>query len=147
MSADTPGLGPFVQQAYHSVDSAITKRLQSLGYSVTPSHSAVLANIDIATGTRPSELARRAGVTKQAMGQVVDELEQRGFVVRRPDPADARAKLVQLSDSGRALMDAALEVIAELERSVTGEVGERAVATSRRVLETLATLAADHDAR
>lgn len=141
-----PGLGPFVQQAYQEVDSAITKRLQSLGYSVTSSHSAVLANIDIATGTRSSELARRAGVTKQAMGQAVDELEQRGFVVRRPDPADARAKLVQLSDSGRALMDAALEVIAELERSVTAEVGERAVATTRRVLRTLATLAAGPDA-
>src|SRR4051812_44332856 len=52
----------------------------------------------------PSELAVRLGVSKQAVGKVLDEMEQRGFVERRPDPDDRRARRVRLTEHGRAAM-------------------------------------------
>src|SRR5438876_325569 len=59
-----------------------------------PKHGAVIANID-AAGTRPSVLAARAGMTRPAMGELIDELETAGYVRRVPDPVDRRAKLIK----------------------------------------------------
>ena len=54
-------------------------------------------------GSRLTELADAAQVTKQTAGYLVDQLERAGYVERRPDPTDARARLVCLSDRGRAV--------------------------------------------
>src|SRR5579884_4239839 len=61
--------------------------------AISPKHGAVFANLD-REGTRPTVLAQRAGMGKAAMGELVDELERLGYVERRPDPHDRRAKLV-----------------------------------------------------
>jgi DNA-binding MarR family transcriptional regulator len=53
-------------------------------------------------GTRQAELARRIGLSKQAVQQLVDDLEREGVVVRRPDPGDQRAKIVVFTDKGLA---------------------------------------------
>lgn len=53
-----------------------------------------------ADGTRSGELARRAGMTAQSMGELINYLEQRGYVKRVPDPTDRRAKLVAYNDRG-----------------------------------------------
>lgn len=100
-------------------------------------HSAVLANIDIAGGTRATVLAERAAVSKQAMGELIDELQVRGYVKRAPDPRDGRAKLIRLTPKGRKLIDNALEVIASIEDALVGEVGKRDVETARKVLSTV----------
>src|SRR4051794_10441355 len=54
-------------------------------------------------GIRVTDLAEQAGVTKQTAGALVDELEANGYVERKPDPADARARLVVLTDRGAKL--------------------------------------------
>lgn len=59
----------------------------------------VFLHMDI-DGTRPGELARRAGMTAQSMGELIDYLEQRSYVKRVPDPTDRRAKLVVYDDRG-----------------------------------------------
>src|ERR1700752_2745601 len=69
------------------------------GHPVKASHSAVFGQIR-AEGSRLTELARGANMTPQAMGELVDELQEVGYVVRRPDPTDRRAKLVTLTDRG-----------------------------------------------
>jgi DNA-binding MarR family transcriptional regulator len=79
-----------------------------------PAHGAVFANVD-PDGTRPSELARRAGMTKQAMGELIADLEAKGYVERRPDPADGRAALLVPTDRGRAADRAADDAIARIE--------------------------------
>ena len=56
-----------------------------------PKHGAVLASVG-PTGTRPSELAERAGMTKASMGELVDDLEALGYVLRASDPDDGRAR-------------------------------------------------------
>lgn len=92
-------------------------RLHARGYDeVRPAHSALFAHLD-REGTRPSELARRAGMTKQSMGELIADLETAGYVVRTHDPSDRRAKLVVLTAAGARLDRAAARAIDEIERT------------------------------
>ena len=129
--------GQMVQFAYRAADGAIQRGLQSRGFDVRMTHSAVLANIDIATGTRATVLAERAAVSKQAIGELIDDLEDRGYVRRVADPADGRAKLIQLTRKGHKLMDAAYEVINQIERALLKETGKKELETARNVLRAL----------
>jgi DNA-binding MarR family transcriptional regulator len=65
-------------------------------------------------------------VSKQAVGPVVDEMVALGLVERSPDPADRRAKLLALTERGRAARAQALEVSAALEREIPNGVAVRA---------------------
>jgi DNA-binding MarR family transcriptional regulator len=67
-------------------------------------------------GTRLTELAARADMTHQSMSEVVASLEQRGYLERRPDPADGRARLVCLTPAGRKLRRVGTAKIRELEQ-------------------------------
>jgi len=94
----------------------ITQRMEAAGWPDAPSrHYPVFENID-PEGTRMTVLASRAGISHQAMGELVWELEQRGIVERAPDPSDRRARLVRLTDEGRVVVRAALREIAAIER-------------------------------
>ncbi len=104
---------------------------------IRPSHSvAVLRTID-AEGNRPSELARRAGVTPQAMAEFVRYLEQRGYVERVPDPTDGRARLVRLTPRGREAAAAAHVAFAEIEDGWRRTLGARRYAELKRMLADL----------
>ena len=81
-----------------------------------------------------TELAERLGVTKQAAIKVVDEMETRGFLVRRPHPADRRAKVLALTDKGEAMRAAALAESRAMERELREELGDADVDALRRVL-------------
>ena len=67
-------------------------------------------------GTRLTELAARADMTHQSMSQVVASLEQRGYVERRPDPTDRRARLVCLTPDGQKLRRIGTAKIREIEK-------------------------------
>jgi DNA-binding MarR family transcriptional regulator len=105
---------------------------------VRVTHTTVLPHVDLA-GTRLTELARRLGVTKQAAGQLVDELEEMGFLERVADPDDARAKLVRYSKKGQAAMLEGLQVLGEIEAEMRDVVGE---AKMRAMHEALAAVIA-----
>jgi DNA-binding MarR family transcriptional regulator len=93
----------------------ITERMEADGYPDSPArHHPVFENID-PEGTRVTVLAVRAGITHQAMVQLVAELEERGIVERVADPSDRRARLVRLTDDGREIVKAALKQIAAIE--------------------------------
>lgn len=82
----------------------------------------------------PSELAVRLGVSKQAVGKVLDEMEQRGLVERRPDLADRRARRVRLTPHGRAVAQAARRLSGEIEADLRARVGDEQVAAVRSAL-------------
>ena len=67
-------------------------------------------------------MAAKAGITKQAVGQLVDELEAMGYVQRVPDPTDARARLVVYTDRGRAAMFEGLAALARVEARVADAI-------------------------
>jgi DNA-binding MarR family transcriptional regulator len=75
-------------------------------------------------GSRVTELAEEAGMTKQSMGELVDYLEERGYVERHPDPRDGRAKIVVLTEKRRRGIDAAAKGLAEIETELAGQVGK-----------------------
>ena len=75
-------------------------------------------------GSRLTELAERAGMTKQAMGDLVTQCEAWGLVVREPDPKDARARQVRFTESGLAWLNAFRAAVQQAEAEFRAEVGE-----------------------
>jgi DNA-binding MarR family transcriptional regulator len=120
-------------QAYSLLGFQIVDGVVGAGYPQKPKHSAVFAQIG-SEGSRLTDLARRANITPQAMGELVDELEELGYVTRQPDPTDRRAKLIVLTGRGRAAVEAGKEAIVGLENRITQTLGEQGHRTLRRLL-------------
>ena len=106
---------------------AVRKRVRhgliERGHDLHPSHTAVIPNLP-AGGLRLTELAERLRVSVQRAGQLVQQLEDAGYVERVSDRSDARAKLVRYSARGRRLMQDVAEVDAELWRELAESFGE-----------------------
>jgi DNA-binding MarR family transcriptional regulator len=103
------------------------------GPSVGPAHTALFPHLDF-EGIRLTDLAAKVGVTKQAVGQLVDDLAQQGVVERIPDPADKRAKRIRFSRRGYAALMHGLGVLGEVEAELSTAVGARRM---RELHETL----------
>lgn len=85
-----------------------------------------------------SDLATRLQVTKQAAAQIVDDMQARGLVERRPDPSDGRARLLRLTDRGEAALATARRFHQRYERQLVRAHGREAVDAMRTVLEAMA---------
>jgi len=96
-------------------------------------HGSILAFLD-PSGVRATELARLAGIHKQVAGRLIDELEAAGSLVRRPDPADRRAKLVVPTKKGLAQIRDADEIVAAIEARHAAAVGTRNYAAFREAM-------------
>ena len=83
-------------------------------------HHRVMAHVTH-EGIRLTELADRAGMTKQAMSELVVELERLGYLHRSPDPSDGRAKLIGFTDKGRAAVKAATRAFQHMDAVIGGE--------------------------
>ena len=118
-------------ETYSVLGHKIVAGVVDAGFPQRPAHSGVFAHIDIESGTRLTELARRANMTPQAMGELVDDLERMGYVTRRPDPDDRRAKLIALTPRGVACVHAAFETIAGIERGLVQLLGQRRLVALR----------------
>lgn len=92
-------------------------------------------NLDV-EGTRLTELARRAGMSKQAMGELVDECETLGLVRRVRDPSDGRARIVLFTRAGRLWLDAFRSAVTRAEREVRTELGEHQLKMLVKALHT-----------
>lgn len=123
-------------QAYSLLGFQIVDGVVGAGYPQKPKHSAVFAQIS-PDGSRLTELARKANMTPQSMAELVDELVDMGYVVRRPDPNDGRAKLIVLTKRGRGAVAAGRQTIEGLEEQVTEILGERGHRELRRLLSKL----------
>lgn len=94
----------------------LVHRLDEAGFpDITASEHLIFENLP-PRGARVTEIAARVGMTHQAAGELVAALETRGYLERRADPADGRARVVVLTREGRRLVRAALEEIAAIER-------------------------------
>jgi DNA-binding MarR family transcriptional regulator len=85
-----------------------------------------------------SDLAARLGISKQGAGQIVDDMEQRGYLERRPDPSDGRARLLYLSERGNFALAAARRFHQRYEQQLVRTHGREVVATLRAMLEAMA---------
>ena len=86
---------PLLAEAKELVVNELHRRLHDQGYDeIRPAHGCVFRFIE-PSGSRLTVLAEQSGFTKQAVGEVADDLEKLGYVERIPDPLDGRAKLIR----------------------------------------------------
>lgn len=123
--------------SYRHAEQRILAHLHERGFDdLTLAQLRLAARLDDG-GSRITTLAAAAQVTKQTAGFLVDQLQRAGYVQRRPDPTDARARLVVLHERGRAVRRAAREMEAELETEWTEHLGEEQMAGLRAALGSL----------
>ena len=121
-------------QVRDAVGTELFARLAALGFGeLRPAHGCVFGNIDD-EGSRLTDLAARSGFTKQSVGEAVADLQKLGFVERVPDPADRRAKIIQLTPHGREALTASQEIFADIEGRFAEDVGEERYAQFRETL-------------
>ena len=89
---------------------------------VSAAHVHITRHLEL-QGTRLTDLAERAGMSKQAMGDLVDQCEAWGLVTREPDARDARARLVKFTATGLAWLQAFRDAVAQTEQEFRAEVG------------------------
>jgi DNA-binding MarR family transcriptional regulator len=97
---------------------------ERFGVPVRPAHTTLFPHIEL-EGTRLVDLARRVGTTKQAVGQLVTELEEMGVLTREADPEDGRAKRVRLTPRGRQSLFEGLAVLGEIEAELQARLGAK----------------------
>lgn len=130
-------IGRLFQRAARAYSERAFEKVNAYGHEgLTLVHTALISNLDV-DGTRTTVLADRAGMTKQAMGQLVKDLEQRGYVRREPDPDDGRAQLVQFTDLGLKFLRDAFEIKQEIEAEYAAVLGDEGMATLRELLHRL----------
>ena len=135
--ADELGTGLLLFVASRAAEQRAMQAVADAGlHDITTAQARVLQRVR-AEGSRLTELARGANMTPQAMGELVDELVEMEYVVRRPDPTDGRAKLIVLTEKGHACVAAGIATIATLEESITAMLGERGHRELRRLLQRL----------
>jgi DNA-binding MarR family transcriptional regulator len=129
-----PDLGVLASQLLFSLQEELFARLAEAGYDdLHPRHGAVLAYLD-EDGIRATDLARLSGRHKQIVGRTIDELEGLGYVERRPDPRDRRAKLVFPTARGLEQIRRGDEIVADIEARHAKAIGGRSYAEFRDVL-------------
>ncbi|HWD01578.1 MAG TPA: MarR family winged helix-turn-helix transcriptional regulator [Amycolatopsis sp.] len=133
-NARNPDLGILAGRLLFAVQQELFTGLAAQGFDdLHPRHGAVLAYLDT-DGVRATELSRLSGQHKQVIGTMIDELEALGYVRRRPDPADRRAKLVCPTDRGLAEMRAADRIMQAIQDRHARRVGREVYGEFTKVL-------------
>jgi DNA-binding MarR family transcriptional regulator len=116
-------------------------RLADAGHGeIREGYGCVFGFIDLEHGSRLTELAEGAGLTKQAVGEAVTELERLGYLTRQPDPHDRRAKVITLTDRGVDAYWAGRRLFAEIEREWAEQLGDELLAALREAAERICEL-------
>ena len=127
-------LAILLREPFRAMTAELMARLAERGHpQVRFPHGNVFQFLDD-DGTRVGVLAERAGVTKQAMAQLVAHLEEHGYVERVADPGDRRAKLVRATARGREVFAVARELMAEVDERLRERLGEAKLRQLRALL-------------
>jgi DNA-binding MarR family transcriptional regulator len=133
--AEQTNLGQLLLRAFRWFDEGLVRALHAAGWpELTRAHSLVFAHLDPG-GTRTAELARRAGISRQAVHQTVQELQRLDLVTLVPDPTNRSAKLVVPTDRGQASIRVAKATLAELEGELAQRLGQDQIQALRQALE------------
>ncbi len=133
-----PPLARLLGLAADNLARQLHERIHAAGFTdQRMAHNAVFAHIP-PKGITLAELGRRAGMTKQAMSELVVDLEVKDYLTRRPDSHDKRTKIIELTDRGWAAIRAALAAFEEMERELEKQLGASRLQSLRRTLEMLA---------
>lgn len=129
-------LGLLLFIPYRALESAVLATLREHGHDLPLSDARVFQRIG-PDGSRMSELAEAAQLTKQTLTSIVDRLERAGYVTRQPDPDDARARIVTITDKGRELVELSIPTVTEVEARWEEHLGRARTDQLRRILADL----------
>ncbi|MGW6130902.1 MarR family winged helix-turn-helix transcriptional regulator [Cellulomonas sp. NPDC055163] len=132
------GLPELLLVATRAVFDRTHALLADRGLDLRPAHGYTFQLLASTGGASGSEVAEHLGVTKQAASQLLDGLERAGFVERRADPRDHRARLAVLTADGWAAVRTATQAWAEVERAAAEVLGTERLAALRADLHHLA---------
>jgi DNA-binding MarR family transcriptional regulator len=129
-----------LHRAADGVEEELYAGLSRAGFDeVRPGHGCVFGNVG-PDGSRVTDVAIATGLTKQAVGEAATDLEELGYLERRPDPDDRRAKILYLTERGRAAQAEGLRLIASIEKRLIRRYG-------RQRFEELKAMLAELDSR
>lgn len=135
-----PMLGALLRAPFQAISARILADLHGAGYAdLRPSHLTVFQHLAF-DGSRVTELAERAQMTKQSMGALVDHLVAGGYVERVADPVDGRARIVRRTERGMLVERSARASIAALEAEWASVLGADRLTECRALLVELAEL-------
>ena len=122
---------------YRAMETRVVEALGAAGFAdLTMAQARLVARL-APQGSRLTELADQARITKQTAGVLVDQLERHGYVQRLPDPTDGRARLVTFAPRGRAAAEVAAATVAQVEAEWTAHLGAARMRALRAALEQL----------
>jgi DNA-binding MarR family transcriptional regulator len=122
------------QQLQRAFEAECFARLAAAGFTGLRMRHSVLLNALGPDGSRISDLAAELGMTKQAMGELIDDLESNGYLERTSDPDDRRVRIIRYTDRGRRALSMAFEIIPAIEVAYAELVGAERYAQARATL-------------
>jgi DNA-binding MarR family transcriptional regulator len=123
-----------LRSAYNALSKQISVAMQEVAPDQRPSHGNVMEQLDFEDGLRLTDLAEGAGMAPQSIGELVDQLEDLGYVERRPDPDDRRAKRVYRTAKGRKASETARATAFGTEAELRDLLGDEELARFRMML-------------
>lgn len=119
--ASTPTL---LRTAYNALSANIYRGVLDAGLGdMRPAHGNAMEMLAIEDGLRLTDIAARAGMAPQSMGELIDELVAKGYLERREDPKDRRAKRIHLTAKGRVTADASRVAVTSVEHQLSEGLG------------------------
>lgn len=133
-------LGRLLNITTEYFDECVIKHLAESGLPhIRLSHLSLMRNLDAASGTRSIDLAKRAGITKQAMSEMVAYCEKIGLIHRIPDPTDARARIVLFTEAGLKWLESLKLAIKKAENEMIEILGKEQTMMIQQTLQKYAT--------
>ena len=135
-ATDGPTVPTLMFVAFRHVETRVLEAVLRAGHTVTLAQARIFQRVG-PEGTRLTALAEQAQVTKQTASALVDQLEANGYVERRPDPSDARARLICISPQGARAWSAAAAELQRVEGEWRSHLGARRWTELERSLSAL----------
>ncbi len=127
-------IGALLRVPAQAIQRRIIKELNAAGFvELTVPHMAVL-QFPGPDGVRPGVLAERAGMSKQAMNQLLRSLEAFGYIVRSDAPHESRARIIRFTKRGRAAYSRIYDILHDIEREWSAELGPKRFAQFKELL-------------
>jgi DNA-binding MarR family transcriptional regulator len=120
-----PLIGALLRRPLQVVQARMLERLHEAGFTDLEAAHLHVFQYPGPQGTRPTELAARLRMTKQALNYLIGQLEQRGYIDRRPDPDDQRSKRIALTKRGLAIVPVIRDAVAEIEQEWEAALGAK----------------------
>lgn len=140
---DRPPIVGLLGRAYAHTTSPIYAAVAAVAPEIRPAHGNVMEHLDHHDGLRLTDLANASGLAPQSVQALVDQLETLGYLERRPDPQDRRAKRIWRTDKARRASAAAAGTADTIEQTIAATLGHARYTELRAALRELVTIDLD----